>query len=130
MEGTVPFPRTYHRGRAATGALCAIAYVKCNEEEDKRERRCSTEGAGGKERRSEMARSKRGKSGRKSLTVPRWDQREPTSDAAVGQHQQHLRTARCSSRVGVGGGGGWRSWVGEADDVESFELFRRPLQRM
>lgn len=29
-----------------------------------------------------------------------------------------------------GGGWGWRSWVGEADDVESFELFRRPLQRM
>lgn len=86
---------------------------------------------GEREARRDAARRRGGKggeSGGKSLTVPRWDEREPTSDAAVGQHQQHLRTARCSSR-GEGGGGGGRSWEGEADDVKRFELFRRPLHR-
>lgn len=29
-----------------------------------------------------------------------------------------------------GGGRGGRSWEGEAGDVKSFELFRRPLHRM
>lgn len=77
---------------------------------------------GGEERRSAMARRKTGgKVVEKSLTVPRWDQRRPTSDAAVGQHQQHLRTALCGSRRDGGRGGRGEELGGEADDVKRFE---------
>lgn len=89
-----------------------------NEEEDKRGegRDAGTEGEGrrgGRQRDGEEEKGG-GKAVEKSLTVPRWDQRRPPSDAAVGQHQQHLRTARCSSRREGGRGvdGGGRSWEG------------------
>lgn len=108
-------------------------YGEYNEEEDKRgeERDAGAEGDGRRgERQRDGEEGNGGKAVEKSLTVPRWDQRRPTSDAAVGQHQQHLRTARCGSRRDGGGEGGREELGGEADDVKRFELFRRPLHHM
>lgn len=58
----IPLLPTYHRGRTATGALCAIAYGKCNEEEDKRGRRDAAPRE--REARTDAARWRGGKGGK------------------------------------------------------------------